>query len=150
MCCDRFESHPTKTCELAFKVSLFAEEGVQQYLRSLDEVLHNQLNDLESDRLNFAKDQFVIDSTVEQLFLDAVPEELRSEKVDMTEAQDIVATLTPILETTKQRSEQDWYHQLNTISYCIQTFPMTSDVKSFLLSSRIDWSTQHPKVIWNS
>ena len=59
--------------ELAFRLSLFAEEGVQQYLRSLDEILHNQLNDLESDRLSFAKDQFTIDATVEQLFLDAVP-----------------------------------------------------------------------------
>ena len=64
---------------LAFRLSLFAEDGVQQYLRSLDEVLHNQMNDLETERSLFlhgeGSDEFSIDSTVEQLFLDAVPEE---------------------------------------------------------------------------
>ena len=47
--------------------------------RSLDEVLHNQMNDLETERSLFlygeGGDEFAIDSTVEQLFLDAVPEE---------------------------------------------------------------------------
>ena len=124
---------------MVFRLSLFAEEGVQQYLRSLDEIIHNQLNDLESDRLSFAKDQFAIDATVEQLFLDAVPEDDREDtEVDMSEAQTIVSSFSTLLATTKETSEQEWYNQLNTLSYCIQTFPMNPEVKSFLSSSRVE------------
>ena len=127
---------------LSFRLSLFAEEDVQQYLRSLDEVLHNQLNDLETERSLFLygedKRDFSINTTVEQLFLDAVPEEQRAEKeVDMNEAESIVSALETMLSASKKSNHTVWSQQLNTLSYCIQTFPMTERVKQFLLESRV-------------
>ena len=130
---------------LAFRLSLFAEEGVQQYLRSLDEVLHNQLNDLETERSRFlygeASDDFSLDTAVEQLFLDAVPEEDRAEKeVDMDEAKSIVSDLVPVLAASK-KNHVVWSTQLDSLSYCIQTFPMTEAGKN------ICWLVEQP---WNS
>ena len=128
---------------LAFRLSLFAVDGVQQYLRSLDEVLHNQMNDLETERSLFlygeSNNTFSIDSTIERLFLDTVPEEDRTEKeVDMDEARSIVSDLAPVLVASKKSSPVLWTTQLGTFSYCIQTFPMTESVKEFLLASRVD------------
>ena len=136
---------------LSFRLSLFAEEGVQQYLRSLDEVLHAHLNDLEAERRLFLQgdggDDFAFDATVEQLFLDAVPEENRSDKeVDMDEAQSIVSDLTSLLAATKRSNPMLWSQQLSTVSYCIQTFPMTEDVKQFLLKSRLELEYPAPNL----
>ena len=136
---------------LAFRLSLFAEEGVQQYLRSLDEVLHAQLNDLEAERTVFlhgdGAETFFIDDTVEQLFLDAVPEENRAEReVDMDEAKSIVSDLTPLLAASKRSNTLLRSQQLSTISYCIQTFPMTEEVKQFLLESRVELEYPAPNL----
>ena len=120
-CVKMRESNNEDLRVLAFRLSLFAEDGVQQYSRSLDEVLHNQMNDLETERSLFlhgdTSEEFSIDSTVEQLFLDAVPEEERAQKeVDMDEAKSIVSDLTSILSASKKTNHLVWSKQLDSFS----------------------------------
>lgn len=133
----------------AFILSLTIEEGLQQYLRQIDAQVHTQLLDLERAKkekeLAVLDRGFVLDETIVQVFLSAMSSAVSSstEQDDEGEilqegAQFIVASLNLTSKTPVQ--------QLQTFSYCVQTFPMSVAVKEYLQQVRLDAENSSAKV----
>ena len=130
---------------IAFLISLTAENAVQTYLRSLDDVVHGKLVDMELEVREDAEQSlaqgFDLKDDVIDLFLAAVPEEKREDKnINMTEAKEIIKAFGQMM------GDQIDYYKLGTFGYCIQTFPMAIDVKEYLLAARHEAEFPKPQL----